>query len=413
MPGMGASNRECQVAVVGAGPAGSAAAYFLAQRGLDVLLIDRGEFPRDKTCGDGLSPRALKVMEAMGALPQARALGQAIEGVRFISPDGTWMQARLPPYPAHPAYALILPRLILDDLLRTRALSAGARFLGRTHIVNLRPQSAGVELEDKDGAGTIRARAAILATGASTSLLQASRVLRRRPSFRVAARGYFEGLDHPSEQIDFHFDGVPLPGYGWVFPTGDGTANVGAGTLGPSTAFDRLGRNSRRLFDGFLGLPSMQAELGSGRRLGPVKSYPLRMDFARVPTFGPRLLLAGEACGLVNPLTGEGIDYALESGQIAAEFLAEIMESGEPRPTVWREYDRRLRRRFQRGFEYTQRMRRVYLRPWFLNRFLRLARLRPDLERMLVDIALGMRDAAQGTSLKTLYRILRPALVEQ
>ncbi|MGH2606644.1 MAG: NAD(P)/FAD-dependent oxidoreductase, partial [Anaerolineales bacterium] len=384
---MVASNRECQVAVVGAGPAGSAAAYFLAQQGLDVLLIDRGEFPRDKTCGDGLSPRALKVIQAMGALPQATVLGQAIHGVRFISPDGTSMEASLPPYPAHPTYALILPRLILDDLLRTRALSAGARFLGRTHIVNLRPDGAGVELEDQDGASPIRARAAVLATGASTSLLQASRVLRRRPPFMVAARGYFEGLDRRPEQIDFHFDGVPLPGYGWVFPTGDGTANVGAGILGPSAAFDRLGRNSRRLFEGFVGLPSMQADIASGRRLGPVKSYPLRMDFSRAPTFGPRLLLVGEACGLVNPLTGEGIDYALESGQMAAEFLAEILGSSEPRPTVWREYDRRLRRRFQRSFEYTWRMRRVYLRPWFLNRFLRLARLRPELEHMLVDIA--------------------------
>jgi len=404
---MGASNRDCQVAVVGAGPAGSAAAYFLAQRGLDVLLIDRSHFPRDKTCGDGLSPRALKVMETMGALPQARALGQAIEGVRFFSPDGTAMEARLPPYPTHPPYALILPRLILDDLLRTRALSAGARFLGRTHIVKLRAYAAGVELEGKDGAGTIRARAAVLATGTSTSLLHASRVLRRRPPFLVAARGYFEGLERRPEQIDLHFDGVPLPGYGWVFPTGDGTANVGAGTLGPSAAFDRLGRNSRRLFDGFLGVPSIRAELGSGRCLGPVKSYPLRTDFSRAPTFGHRILLAGEACGLVNPLTGEGIDYALESGQIAAEFLAEILQSAEPQPTVWREYDRRLRRRFQRSFEYTHRMRRVYLRPWFLNRFLRLARLRPELEHMLVDIALGMRDAAQATSLKTLYKFLR------
>lgn len=410
MAWMGASSRDCQVAIVGAGPAGSSAAFFLAGFGLDVLLIDRAEFPRDKTCGDGLSPRALKVMEAMGALQTARALGQAIQGVRFISPNGTPLEARLPPYSRHPSQALILPRLILDDLLRTRALSAGARFLGRTHIVNARPHGAGVELEDQDGAGTIRAQAAILATGSSTSLLQASRVLRRRPPFMVAARAYFECLDRRSEQIDFHFDGVPLPGYGWVFPTGDGTANVGAGILGPSTGFDRLGRNPRRLFDGFLGLAPMQAELGSGRRIGPVKSCPLRLDFARAPTFAPRLLLAGEACGLVNPLTGEGIDYALESGQIAAEFLAEVLRDGKPHPTAWREYDRRLRRRFQRLFEYTRRMSRVYLRPWFLNRFLRLASVRPELEHILVDIALGMRDAAQGTSPKTLYRILRPAL---
>ncbi|MGH2628335.1 MAG: geranylgeranyl reductase family protein [Anaerolineales bacterium] len=406
MARLGALKHDCQVAVVGAGPAGSAAAFFLANLGLDVLLIDRSEFPRDKTCGDALSPRALRVMEAMGALPEAGAFGQAIEGVRFIAPGGTSLKASIPPYPRHPPYAMILPRLILDDLLRRRALAAGARFLGSTHIVNLRPERAAVELEANAGASPIRARAAVLATGAATSLLQASRILRRRPSFVLAARSYFEGLGRRREQIDFHFDGVPLPGYGWVFPIGDGTANVGAGTLGSSTAFDRLGRNSRRLFDGFVGLPSMRAELASGRPVGPVKSYPLRMDFARSPTFAPRLLLAGEACGLVNPLTGEGIDYALESGQIAAEFLAEILEDGEPRPTAWREYDRRLRRRYQRRFVFTERMRRVYLRPWFLDRFLRLARLRPDLERMLVDIALGMRDAAQGTSAMTLFKIV-------
>lgn len=405
MAATGAANRDCQVAVVGAGPAGSAVAFFLARAGLDVLLIDRSEFPRDKTCGDALSPRALSVMEAMGALAEARALGQEIQSVRFVSSDGTELSSNLSPCPRHPANALILPRLTLDDLLRRRALAAGARFLGETHVVHLRPAGASVELETKEGGGAFRARAAVLATGARTSLLQASGVLRRQPSFVVAARGYFDGLVRPRRQIDFHFDGVPLPGYGWVFPTGEGTANVGAGTLGASAAFDRLGRNPRRLFDGFVDIPPLRAELGSGRPVGPVKSYPLRMDFARAPTWAPRVLLAGEACGLVNPLTGEGIDYALESGRMAAEFLVEVLLAGEPRPTVWREYDRRLRRRFQRQFRFTERMRRVYLQPWFLDRFLRLARRRPDLERMLVDIALGMRDAAQGTSLATLFRI--------
>lgn len=139
-----------------------------------MLLIDRAEFPRDKTCGDALGPRALKVLEAMGALAQVRAQGQAIRNVLFFSPEGLPVEGAIPHYPGHPPYALVLPRRTLDDVIRRQAVGAGAGVSSRTHIVRLNRTPSGVELIAGEDGRPIRARAAVLAPGASTSLLRAS-----------------------------------------------------------------------------------------------------------------------------------------------------------------------------------------------------------------------------------------------
>jgi flavin-dependent dehydrogenase len=179
--------------------------------------------------------------------------------------------------------------------------------------------------------------------------------------------------------------------------------------LGNSMAFRRLGANPHRLVNHFLGRRGTHADFVSGRQVTPVKSYPMRMDFAHAPTSADRVLLVGEACGLVNPLTGEGIDYALESGQMAAELLGEILKGDEHAPAAWLEHDVRLRRRFQRLFVFTDRIRALYLRPWVLDRLLRLAQGRPELRPLLVDVTMGMRDAAQATSPRALFKILSSA----
>jgi geranylgeranyl reductase family protein len=395
------------VVIVGAGPAGSATAYFLAQQGLDVLLLDKAEFPRDKTCGDGVSPRALAVLDKMGLLPELAARSLSSNIVRLFSPDGRQVEADFPEHPGLPSYALVIPRYELDDAIRRRAVSAGAKFRGGVNVQDARREGATTQVIAQGGR-RYRAKLAILATGASVGLLQTTGVLKRMPPTMVAARAYYENLRGLDPTITFHFDGVPLPGYGWVFPVSDTCANVGAGYFKLRRRNRVLPASPRAALDRFLQTPHLRRALDGARQAGPVKGFPLRVDFATAPTFGEGLLLVGEACGLVNPFTGEGIDYALESAEIASAYVAEQMPGGDFSKRALKEYDRRLRRKFQRTFVYTARIRDFYMtREWLLNRFLSLALRRPELKVLLVDVALGNRDPAEGVSLRTVYKVLR------
>jgi geranylgeranyl reductase family protein len=398
------------VAIVGAGPAGSATAYFLARQGLDVLLLDKATFPRDKTCGDGVSPRALAVLDRMGLLPELLNQGHASPVVRLFSPDGRAVDAEIPAHPGLPRHAVVIPRLTLDDAIRRRAVEAGAKFVGGAHVQNVRRDGAVMEIAGPGGQ-TWRARLAILATGASVSLLQTAGVLKRMPALMVAARAYYENMRGLDDRINFHFDGVPLPGYGWVFPVSPTCANVGAGYFKVGRRGRALPASPRAALDNFLAVPHLRDLLQGARQAGPAKGFPLRVDFATAPTHADGILLVGEACGLVNPLTGEGIDYGLESAEIAAAFVGERFVPGGPgdfSPKALKEYDRRLRRRFQRAFVYMARIRDLYLpREWLLNRFLSLAVRRPELKVLLVDVVLGNRDPAEGVSLGTLFKLFR------
>jgi geranylgeranyl reductase family protein len=356
------------VVVVGAGPGGSAVAHFASTRGLDVLLLDRAEFPRDKTCGDGLTPRALRVLEAMDVLPEVRAQGFPIRAYEVI---------------AGSHQALVVPRLTLDEIILNHAIASGARFCAGANVSRVEATPTGARAVTDDGQ-TFDGRILVIATGAASGVLTRSGILPRQPRAMLAARAYFEDLprDVPNT-FQLRFDNVPSPGYGWIFPTAARAANVGVGF------FPRKGSGTAvQAFHHFVeGLPV----LASARQTGPVKGYPIRVDFLRAPTFAQNTLLVGEAAGLVNPLTGEGIDYALESGQIAAAHLLRGLNSGMD--MAWfAEYDRLLRQRFARIFRFSEQIRDWYCQPMVLNLLVPLANRRPELRQLLATIVLGERE---------------------
>jgi flavin-dependent dehydrogenase len=235
-----------------------------------------------------------------------------------------------------------------------------------------------------------RARLAIIATGAASSVLTRSGILPRPPRAMLAARAYFEDLERSVAQtFQLRFDRVPQPGYGWVFPVGRTSANVGVGFL------PRPGRRSgtaRDAFGRFLAGPGVRPLLAGGHQVGPVKGYPIRVDFRGAPTVAERTLLVGEAAGLVNPLTGEGIDYALESGRIAADFVHESLEHTEGSVAELMAYDRLLRDRFDRIFQFSEVVRDWYCKPPLLNLLVPLANRRPELRQLLASIVLGERE---------------------
>lgn len=394
------------VAIIGAGPGGSAAAYYLAERGLRVVLLDKAEFPRDKTCGDGLTPRAVGVLEEMGILPGLLPLGQRISGVEIFAPDGYSTTASVPTPAGLPAPMLVVPRLALDDAIRRRAVQSGARFEGDVVVADVE-RSARTVVVKGTRAGqpvAIPARLAIVATGAATRLLGGLGLMPAPPRMMLAARAYYEGTPALSDRIQIRFDGVPLPGYGWVFPLSPSSANVGVGYFPPGLKARRRPLHSRAAFDAFVRVRSMTRILEGARRSGPVRGYPLRVDFPDAPTSGDRVVLVGEAAGLVNPLTGEGIDYALESARIAAECVAGQLLAGGGAPLNVAEYDRVLRARLGRLFTFCRRVRDASLSALVLNRLVRVAARRDDLKMLLVDIVLGNRDVSADLSVKAIVQ---------
>jgi flavin-dependent dehydrogenase len=256
----------------------------------------------------------------------------------------------------------------------------------------------GVRANTPDGPREIHAPLTVIATGASTGLLTRAGLLSAPPAYGRAARAYFTEVRGLSDAVEFHFDAVPLPGYGWVFPTGPTSANVGAGYFSRRGA----GRSPAQVYEAFIANPRTARLLNGARAASPVKGYPLRFDFPTARLAAPGVLMIGEACGLVNPLTGEGIDYALESAEVAAEALGEAVAMAALPPA----YTRAMHARFLRTFVNIARVRDLYLRPFLLNRFVSAANRHADLARLLLDVALGHLDPLAALSLKTLGRIL-------
>lgn len=377
--------------VVGAGPSGSTAAHYLAKAGLDILLLDKFNFPRDKTCGDGLTPLALEVLDNMGILKDILLVGCQIRELEIIAPGGHSASTTIPPQKSRPGYVLVVPRMVLDNTIRERALASGAKFEGRLHVTTIEPAGNGVVVKGgRHGRSTsIKARMAIIATGASLNLVLNMGILPQVPSMARAARAYFEDVSELNDRLRFYFAGVPLPGYGWVFPLPDGAANIGAGFFNRKRTAHRLPATPAAAFQDFIQIPAMRAMLAQARQVGPVKGYPLRTDFATAPTFAERVMLVGEAAGLVNPLTGEGIDYALESGKIAAKHLISMFATGDLSLQNLVAYDQLLRRRFQTLFLLCNWMQGCLAYPWLLNWLVKAAARQPGLVKLLSNIVLG------------------------
>ena len=360
------------VAVVGAGPGGAAAAHLFAGRGLRTLLVDRAQFPRDKTCGDAMTPRAVAIASEMGALPELLDHGYRIGDFEVTSPRGRTAVARVPDRDGVPA--LVVPRFRLDDALRRRAVAAGAVFAGGCAIQDLELRHDRVLLR-----GTLdrrpyvaQARIVVAATGAATGLLQRAGLLRGRPTFMIAARRYVSGLPRPAPRLRIGYAGTDVLGYGWVFPTSDSTVNLGAGIFRRQPGLAAAG-----LLSTFLRASALSRYVEGGTE-GSLQSYPLRTDFTTSRTYGERVLLVGEAAGLVNPLSGEGIDAALESGRIAGRRVLEMFARGKFDEVEHQLYDAELRDRYQQVFETCTRLRDVFVRS------------RPALQRFAVETAIWM-----------------------
>jgi geranylgeranyl reductase family protein len=342
-----AQRDDADVIVVGAGPAGASTAHWCASAGLDVLLLDKAEFPRDKVCGDGLTPRAVAELARMGVDTRADDGWIRNEGLRVVAGGRSWELA-WPELTTYPGYGLARSRMSLDHRLVQHAQASGAKLVERARVTGplLDERSGrvvGVTSQPLDGRGrrdgaeqTFRAPVVVAADGVSSRFATALDITRRddRP-MGTAVRTYFrtEGTTrHEDAFMESHlelWDGEPgasnlLPGYGWIFALGDGTANVGLGSVSSTPARQSaIGHDYRALLDTWMRTSPPEWGFTPENQTGPVRGAALPMGFNRSPLYSRGTLLVGDAAGMTSPFNGEGIAYALQAGRVAGDAIAQ------------------------------------------------------------------------------------------
>lgn len=331
---------ETEILIVGAGPSGAAAAVKLRQLGIrDVLLVDRDRFPRNKTCGSGLSPAALHAAEALGIGPEVRKRANPVLTVRFVTPAGEVLQV-----PANSA-AVILLRKEFDALLVERARALGVRFRGGWRAMEAIEEGGRVVgvrgLEGEE----IRARWTLFADGAHSLFSTDDRERRHIDTLM----GWWEGPAFEPGRLDMVFDAELSPLYGWLFPETATRVNIGICIDAQDEYGRKTPRDLRAVFRRFLERHYGE-ELRTARQIGGLKGHPIVHTTWIANVSRPGALVIGEAARLTHNGTGEGISQAMESGIFAAEALARVVRGEDSEEAAWDGYLRALRRRFTVGF---------------------------------------------------------------
>jgi len=327
------------VLVVGGGPAGAATSYWLARAGRHVTCVERKTFPRDKTCGDGLTPRAVKQLADMG-LYDALLPYHRYTGLRALA-HGVTVELQWPQHPVYPDHGFVVRRRDLDQLVFQHAADAGAHCHQGTEAVAPIVQNGlvtGAVVKDKASGTTreIRARYVVVADGANSRFGRALGTARNREYPQgMAIRTYYESPLHDDPWIESALDvrdrnGNSLPGYGWIFPVGDGTVNVGIGLL--STFRDWRNVNTSHLMTEWAATAPAYWGIDPDSPVAPPTGGRIPMAGSVNPKVGPTWAVVGDAAGSVNPFNGEGIDYAYETGRMVADLLDESLRTGSGMP---------------------------------------------------------------------------------
>jgi geranylgeranyl reductase family protein len=378
--------KRADLIVVGAGPGGSATAHHAARSGLEVLLLDRQEFPRDKPCGDGLMPHAAGEISLMG-------LGDWLDephhgkfsGISLYT-QSAFLRERVPPT-IHGPHGYVVAREETDARLLERARDEGADFRGGVRATKLLRSPAGsvsgVEAVSSGETLVYEAPLVVAADGVGGFAAEGMKAHQNA----VARRQYFKGVSGPEKDHlhvfvtkDMNELGV---GYGWVFFLGENRANIGVGVF-----MKTLGRSQRNLkdyFDRFLEEPEIAAWLEGAEPEGPAKSWSLKTGMWGAKRYTQGLMTVGDAASMIHPICGEGVGYAMESGRLAAAWAYEARSRDDYSASVLKGYERQLWRK--RAKEHLSGHAFVNLVPngQFLEPFFKVCEKNPRARRTLIE----------------------------
>ena len=386
------------VVVVGGGPSGASCAYWLAEAGHDVLLVEKKQYPREKTCGDGLTPRSVKELADMGLATELSEYHR-FDGLRSIA-FGRTLELRWPEHPVYPSYGYVITRKDLDHMVAERAVKAGATLWQSAEA--LAPvvdgglvRGATIKRKETGTTEDVRARYVVVADGANSRFGRALGTSRDRSyPLGMAIRGYFESPRHDEPWIESHLDirdkgGNVLPGYGWIFPVGDGRVNVGIGLLSTFNQWKAV--NTSHLMESFVEYAPASWGLSPETSCGPPTGGKLPMALSVGPHAGPTWLVAGDAGGSINPFNGEGIAYAYETGRMAADAVSTALRTGDG--LALQGYEERLRTEYALYFKVAK----VFVK--IIGR--------PELMRALVSTGMRSRTLMEWV-LRIMANMLRP-----
>ena len=349
------------VAIIGGGPGGSATAIAAARAGLRVLLSEKAPYGRDKVCGDGLTPRAIA---ALNELHIDHSIAHRIDGLRMIA-GKKQRELAWPTTDRFPNHGGVWPRHRFDNHLLDVAIAAGAEVRFESEALPLIEDGRAVGVVV--GTEEIRASLVVLASGAQGAAAKMLGAVRDpNETFGLAIRAYVPSPRHAERHLEACLSlrdehGTPVPGYGWMFPAGDGTVNIGVGALSTMKGFKKLNLNT--LLDQYRSLVKESWSLGE--YIDKPRAWRLPMSCVR--RHGPGWVAIGDAAGFVNPMNGEGIDYALESGMLAIECFVHNPA------TASSEYDRLVGERFDAFLRTGRRFSFIIGHPWLLRPGLRVA----------------------------------------
>jgi geranylgeranyl reductase family protein len=361
------SSLETDVLVIGAGPAGSAAARTAARLGCRVVLVDRYRFPRDKICGDALIPDALEALERLGLKERVLAEARSLRSIRVYAPNARWVELQAP--------MGCLPRNRLDAILREGAEQSGATFLAPCPL--LRPLETdgtvgGAVLGSPAGGEpiTVRACFTLLATGAAAGPLETFGACERKRASAIAARIYVQAPEYfacANDHLCISYDRHVCPGYGWLFPGPGGVFNIGVGYFSDASSRPPT-TNVRDLFARFVRVfPPARALMAVAQPLTELRGAPLRTALSGALLSRPGLLVIGEAAGMTYSFSGEGIGKAIASGIVAAETVAQAHADGRAPAASAAAYAARIRADFAERFRAYQVAQRWLAYPAVLN----------------------------------------------
>ena len=421
MPSRRRADEDAEVIVVGAGPAGSTAATYLARCGLDVLLLEKSTFPREKVCGDGLTPRGVKQLIDLGVDTREEAGWLHNRGLRVVTEHHN-LELDWPSLSNYPPYGLVRPRQDFDEMLARTAQRAGARLLEETNvsgaITNERTgRVIGVTAKvgkDREPV-TYRAPLVLACDGVSARLALSVGIEKRddRP-MGVAVRRYYTSPRTKDDYLESHLQlwdrsdparPVLLPGYGWIFGMGDGTVNVGLGILSTSKAYGTT--DYRALMRQWVGGLPEDWEFNENTATGKIGGAALPMGFNRTPHYRNGLLLVGDAGGTVNPFNGEGIGFAMESAKLASQYVVQALArpEGPARERALAGYPAAMKQALGSYYTLGNTFSKLIANPTIMRLATRHGLPKEKLMRLVLKLLAGLYDPRDGDSMDRIITV--------